>query len=65
MKKSYKISGMHCGSCAINIGNTLKKAKGIKKASVDFQKKKLSVEGKFDDLVKLRKGGAKKTSETE
>jgi len=49
MKKIYKISGMHCGSCAINIGNRVRKIKGIKDVEVDFRKKELTVEGNFDE----------------
>ena len=49
MKKTFKISGMHCGSCAVNIENQVKKVKGVKKSGVDFIKKELSIEGNFDE----------------
>ena len=49
MKKTYRVSGMHCGSCAINIETEIKKAKDIDSANVDFTKKELSVEGDFTD----------------
>ena len=36
MKKIIKIKGMHCASCASTIEKTLKNAKGVSKASVNF-----------------------------
>jgi len=35
-KKIFTISGMHCASCAIVIEKTLKEAKGVEEASVNF-----------------------------
>ena len=48
-KKTYKIEGMHCASCALNIEKAVKKLKGVKSASVNFVMKKLYAEGDFSD----------------
>lgn len=34
--KSFKISGMHCASCALNIQKSLDKAEGVKEAQVNY-----------------------------
>jgi len=39
VKKSFKIEGMTCASCAIGIESSLKKTKGVKKATVNFANK--------------------------
>ncbi len=44
MAETYKVSGMHCASCAANIERTLKKVAGIRTASVNFGTETLSVE---------------------
>ncbi|MCP4646478.1 MAG: cadmium-translocating P-type ATPase [bacterium] len=36
MKKTYKVTGMHCASCANNIESYLGKTKGVTKAVVNF-----------------------------
>src|SRR3989339_400332 len=43
-KTIFKISGMHCASCAANIENALKKETGVKSANVDFAVEKLYLE---------------------
>lgn len=43
-RKIYKIEGMHCASCALNIEKSVKKIKGVKNASVNFATKKLYVD---------------------
>jgi Cu+-exporting ATPase len=48
-KKTYKIEGMHCASCALNIEKSVKKLSNIKSASVNFPMKKLYVEGESND----------------
>jgi len=60
VKKSYKIAGMHCGSCAINIEKNVKKFPGIKSANVNFSTKELDLEGDIDEKEikkRLRKIG--------
>ena len=44
MKKIFKISGMHCASCASIIDLDLEDLKGIKKAQTSYAKSELSVE---------------------
>ena len=43
-KKIYKLEGMHCASCATNIGNSVSKVKGVKNATANFATKKLYVD---------------------
>lgn len=43
-KQIYKISGMHCASCALNIEKALKLTGGVNSASVNFANEKLLVE---------------------
>jgi uncharacterized protein len=70
MKKTYKLEGMHCGSCAFRIEAELKKIKGVRKVNVDFSTKFLEIEGNFNEKkikekveslgnYKLLKAGAK------
>ncbi len=44
MKKIYKIQGMHCASCAMNIEKSVRKLKNVKSASVNFATRKLYVD---------------------
>jgi len=44
MKKIYKIEGMHCASCAMNIEKSVRKLKNVKSTSVNFAVKKLYVD---------------------
>ncbi|MBI2128868.1 heavy metal translocating P-type ATPase [Candidatus Woesearchaeota archaeon] len=44
MKTTIKITGMHCASCANTIEKSLKKAKGIINAGVNFASEKAAVE---------------------
>ncbi len=43
-KEIFKIQGMHCASCAINIENALKKETGVRSASVNFANEKAYLE---------------------
>ncbi len=49
MDKTYRIAGMHCGSCAFKIEKGVKKVKGARKANVNFKTKTLDVTGSFDE----------------
>jgi len=55
--EQYKIQGMHCASCALNIENKLKKEKGIKLVAVNYTNNNLYI--KYDqkqiDLNKIKK----------
>ncbi|MDP1743222.1 MAG: cation transporter [Candidatus Amesbacteria bacterium] len=44
MKKIFKITGMHCASCATIIDLDLEDLKGIKSAKTSYAKSELSVE---------------------
>ena len=41
IKKTLKISGMHCASCGMTIERALKDTKGIKQANVNIANEKL------------------------
>ena len=43
-KKIFKISGMHCTSCAMNIDGELEDTEGIKKAHTNYAKSQTEVE---------------------
>ncbi len=47
MKKSIKVSGMHCGGCEMNIKMALTEKQGIKNVKANY--KKGIVEVDFDD----------------
>jgi len=49
VKKTYKIEGMSCASCAINIEKSLAKTKGVKKATVNFADKSAHID--FDEKI--------------
>src|SRR3989338_8342499 len=56
MKTQFKISGMHCASCANIIERSLKKVAGVKEANVNFAAEKASAlydeaETKPEDLI--------------
>lgn len=58
IKKVFKISGMHCTGCAMNIDGELEDTDGIKQASTHYAKSQTEVE--FDekklsekDIVKI------------
>jgi len=42
-QSTYYISGMHCGSCALNIEDSMKKLEEVEHAHVDFGKKVLTL----------------------
>lgn len=43
-KKTFHISGMHCASCATNIGKSLEKVPGVKSAYVNYANEQATVE---------------------
>ena len=49
MKKIFKITGMHCASCATMIDLDLEDLKGVISAKTDYAKSELSVE--YDDQL--------------
>ena len=67
VKKTYKIEGMHCASCAITIGKSVGKVNGVKEATANFAMKKLYVDGdesmNSDEIKKaVSKAGDYKTT---
>ena len=47
VKKVYKISGMHCSSCAMDIDGILEDSEGVKESRTSYAKSETEV--KFDD----------------
>ena len=43
-KTAFHVSGMHCASCAINIGNSLETVPGVKSAHVNYANEQATVE---------------------
>ncbi len=53
-KKVFKISGMHCTSCALNIDLDLEDVEGVRKSNTSYAKQETVVE--FDsDIIKQDK----------
>jgi len=44
IKKKFKISGMHCTSCAMNIDGELEDTDGIKESNTNYAKSQTEVE---------------------
>ena len=61
-KKTYKIQGMHCASCAGTIERVLLKVAGVRSASVNFASESALIE--FDELVVFESELAKTVSST-
>ena len=60
MKKKFKIEGMHCTSCAMNIDFDLEDLDGVKKAKTSYAKQECEVEFETDkvkdeDLIEVIK----------
>lgn len=53
-KKIFKISGMHCTSCALNIDLDLEEVEGVRKSNTSYAKQETVVE--FDsDIIRTDK----------
>jgi len=46
-KKKFKITGMHCTSCAMNIDGELEDTEGVKESNTNYAKQETEVE--FDE----------------
>lgn len=63
MKKKFKITGMHCSSCAMTIDMDLEDLEGVKSAMTSYAKAETEIEidgGKMDDrqiLETIKKSG--------
>lgn len=44
MKKKFKITGMHCSSCAVTIDMDLEDLEGVKKSQTSYAKAETEVE---------------------
>lgn len=54
IKQKFKIDGMHCTSCALNIDMDLEDLAGIKTANTSYAKQETVIE--FDqDIIQLEK----------
>jgi copper chaperone CopZ len=49
LKKTYRVEGMHCTNCAMNIEGIEDDLPGIKQVSASYQKGLMVVE--FDELI--------------
>lgn len=64
-KKKFKIEGMHCSSCALNIDFDLEDLQGVKSAKTSYSKQECEIEfdGEkltADDIIKsIEKTGYK------
>ena len=61
MKAEFHIEGMHCGSCALDIKETLEELAGVGEANVTFDGKSAVVQ--FDERVIQPTALAKKIQE--
>lgn len=51
VKKKFKIDGMHCTSCAMNIDGELEDTQGIKESNTNYAKKITEVTFAADKLT--------------
>ena len=42
-KKTFHVSGMHCASCAANIGRVLRNTRGVVEAEVNYANEQATV----------------------
>lgn len=67
VKKKFKIDGMHCSSCAMNIDMELEELEGVKEVNTNYAKQFSEVafdndQVKVEDIVKsVEKTGYKAT----
>jgi cation transport ATPase len=63
MKKSFKLEGLDCASCADKIQKQIVKINGVSKANLNFATCKLTIEGdesQMDQIIFLSKAIIKK-----
>jgi len=69
IKKTYKISGMHCASCALSIEKDLKKMPGVQTVNVNYANNKAMVEmeeekiGDMEIIKTVKKSGYRAEAE--
>ncbi len=63
MKKSFKVNGLDCASCASKLERSISKIEGVENAKVTFMTQKLTLEAadeKFDAVLEEAIAIAKK-----
>lgn len=53
-KKVFKITGMHCVSCAMNIDGELEDTEGVKKAVTNYAKQRTEVEFEEEKITEIK-----------
>ena len=53
MQKHIQLSGLDCAACALELEEEIRRVRGVRSASVDFMKQRLSLE--CDDEETLEK----------
>ena len=46
---TYSVSGMHCRSCAANVGDFVEEVEGVREVNVDLDSGRMTVRGEADD----------------
>jgi copper chaperone CopZ len=46
---TYTVSGMHCRSCALNVGDFVEEVEGVREVDVDLESGRMTVRGEADD----------------
>ena len=55
MEKSFKIIGLDCDNCAVQLENSIKKIEGIESASVSFITEKLVIKANKNSIEEIIK----------
>jgi copper chaperone len=45
----YAVAGMHCRSCALNVGEFVEEVEGVREVDVDLDSGRMIVSGQADD----------------
>jgi copper chaperone CopZ len=48
---TYTVSGMHCRSCALNVGDFVQEVEGVREVNVDLESGRMTVRGEPDDAA--------------
>ena len=59
MKKTFKLEGLGCASCADKIQNKISKLEGVSSATVNFVTTKLTIEGDESKMAQIVEFAAK------
>ena len=52
MKKRFKLTDLDCANCAAKMEEAIKKIDGVHDATVSFMAQKMTVDARFDDIMK-------------